>query len=272
MLILGGEWWAVFGAGLMGVTLGLIGGGGSILTVPILVYGFGVPGATATFHSLFVVGVAAAVGAMPYAGRQKVDFKSALLFYPTSLIGVTLARRWALPALPDTLDLAGLQLSKDLLILGLFATVMLLASASMLRKPAASAAAAAPVRSVSRAGMTGFGVGALTGFVGAGGGFLIVPALVNRLGLPMERAVGTSLLIIALNSLSGFSVDLLRGTAVRWDLLALVTGTALIGILAGTTLSKRIPGAKLKPAFGWFVLIMGSLMMFRQIHDILSTR
>ncbi len=264
-----GEWWAVPGAGLMGVTLGLIGGGGSILTVPILVYGFGVPGAIATFHSLFIVGVAAAVGALPYAGRKKVDFESALLFYPASLVGVTLARRWVLPAVPETVSAAGLSVSKDLLILGLFAAVMLAASWSMLRKPTLSNSV--PVkRSIRRAGMAGLGVGTLTGFVGAGGGFLIVPALVNRLGLPMERAVGTSLLIIALNSLSGFSVDLLHGAPVRWELILLVTGASLVGIFAGTSLSKKIPGARLKPAFGWFVLIMGSLMMFRQIHDIMS--
>ena len=269
MMLFGGEWWAVPGAGLMGITLGLIGGGGSILTVPLLVYGFAIPGASATLHSLFVVGTAAAAGAVPYAGRRGIDFESALLFYPASLVGVTLARRWALPSVPDTFDLAGLSLSKDLLVLGLFAAVMIAASWSMLRKPG-SAESAPPQRSLRRIGMTGLGVGALTGFVGAGGGFLIVPALVNRLGLPMERAVGTSLLIIALNSLSGFSVDLLRGAAVRWDLLFLVTGAALIGIFAGTSLSKRIPGTRLKPAFGWFVLIMGSLMMFRQIHDIIS--
>lgn len=255
----------------MGVTLGLLGGGGSILAVPILVYLLGVPGAQATYHSLFIVGLSAAVGAVVLARRGLVAARTGLRFFVPSVLGVWLARRVLLPAVPPRIELAGHALTKDILLLALFGAVMLAAAASMLRakRPETGDIASGGGRSLGLAtALAGAGVGLVTGFVGAGGGFLIVPALTNGLRLPMPRAVGTSLFVIALNSLSGFSFDLLAGQPTDWPLIARFSAAALAGIVGGTWLSQWIPGARLKPAFGWFVLIAGTAMIARQVIDL----
>lgn len=255
------------GAVGMGLTLGLIGGGGSILAVPILVYLFGMPGGQATFSSLFIVGVCAAAGAIPMAKRGLVSFKTAGAFFLPSVIGVWLARRVLLPAVPDSFRLAGQVLNKDLLILILFGFVMLAASWSMLKRgpaPEMPSTRIHPGRTVS----TGITVGLITGFVGAGGGFLIVPALVNGLSLPMESAIGTSLLIIALNSLSGFAGDWFSGASADWKQIVPFSIASLGGIVLGTQLNRRIPGRKLKPAFGWFVLLLGTFMILMQVRHL----
>lgn len=242
----------------MGLTLGLIGGGGSILSVPILVYLFKVSGSSATYQSLFIVGVCAAVGVIPFARRKLVEFKTSLMFFFPAVIGVFFSRRIILPALPA---------NKDLIILMAFATVMLAASWSMIRKrPAGNSKA--KERRPARIALSGVSVGAITGFVGAGGGFLIVPALVNGVGLSMEKAVGTSLLIIAMNSLSGFAGDFIAGMPVDWNLILPFLGIALIGIFAGTYLNRFIPGAKLKTGFGWFVLTLGTFMIVKQLSQL----
>lgn len=246
---------------LMGLVLGLIGGGGSVLAVPILVYLFKVPGAEATFYSLFIVGVCAAVGAMPLSKRGLVVAKTGLLFFLPSVVGVLFSRRVLLPALPGNFDIAGRAFTKDLLILILFGVVMIAASWSMLRKIPAGAKKSTSGTTPAKTGFTGVIVGAITGFVGAGGGFLIVPALVNELSLPIEKAIGTSLFIIALSSLSGFSGELLAGARVNWALVLPFLVVSLAGVSAGTYLNRFIPGSKLKPAFGWFVLFLGTGMI-----------
>lgn len=252
----------------MGLSLGLMGGGGSILAVPILVYLFRLPGTEATFGSLFVVGVSAALGVIPFARRGLVSAKLGLLFFFPSVLGVLFARRIALPAIPEVMSLNGLTLSKSLFILTLFAIVMLAASASMIRSSAADKVNSESPSSPAKTTFMGFVIGAITGLVGAGGGFLIVPALVNGMALSMERAVGTSLLIIALNSSLGFFADWASGSVVDWSIFAPFTGVALIGVLFGTLLNRRIPGERLKPAFGWFVLILGIGLIIKQISEI----
>jgi uncharacterized protein len=153
------------------------------------------------------------------------------------------------------------------LILSLFAAVMLAASASMIRRAgAAGVDIAGP--STARTGIVGAAVGMMTGFVGAGGGFLIVPALVNGLKLPMQVAVGTSLLVIAMNSLSGFGIDLAAGMQADWGLMLRFSGAALVGIVLGACLHHRVPSAKLKPAFGWFVLVLGTAMAIQQAIEL----
>ncbi len=255
------------GAAIMGLTLGLIGGGGSILAVPILVYLFGIPGAQATYYSLFVVGLCAAVGSVPYAKRGLVQLGTGLLFFFPSVAGVMISRRLLLPSIPPQLSVAGVSLTKDALILGAFAVVMLAAAISMLRKKPPKAEADTEA-SPFKTGVGGIAVGVVTGFVGAGGGFLIVPALVNGLSLPMEKAIGTSLLVIALNSLSGFAGDWLSGMPADWPLILPFSAAALVGIAAGTSLNRRVPAARLKPAFGWFVLILGTAMIVKQVLEL----
>lgn len=250
---------------LMGIVLGLIGGGGSILTVPILVYFFNFPGVVATYHSLFVVGICASVAVVPFSYRRLVEFKTAAVFLLPAGLGVRLARRLVLPMIPQELKFYTLSFTKDLLILATFGLVMILAAWAMIRVQAKKNGDAKSKGLTFRIGMNGLGVGFLTGFVGAGGGFLIVPSLVNGVGLPMEKAVGTSLFIIALNSLFGFFGDWVQGSSVQWNLILPFTGFSMTGILFGSYLNRFIPASRLKAVFGWFVLFVGSAMLFQQL-------
>lgn len=261
------EWFGYAGAALMGLTLGLIGGGGSILTVPILVYLFKIGGASATFHSLLVVGVCALVGMLPYARRGLVQFRTALIFLVPAMMGVAFSRRLVLPSIPSNFSVAGLDVSKDILVLVSFALVMIIAAASMILKRQVGHPDG---KHLLRTAGNGLGVGALTGFVGAGGGFLIVPALVNGVRIPMEKAVGTSLLIIGINSLFGFLGDFASGMPVAWSVMVPVTAIALLGIVVGTRLNAFISPQKLKTGFGWFVLVVGTLILLKQMMELSS--
>lgn len=243
---------------LMGLLLGLVGGGGSILTVPILVYLFGQDPLVATTGSLFVVGVAAVLGAGAYARRGWWDLKTGMWFALPSFAGVYAARGLLLPALPETLVTVGdHHLTKSALVLTLFAIVMVLASLSMIRpegKPAPRGTGRTPVL------VYGFFVGGVTGLVGAGGGFLIVPALAGLLGLPMRVAVGTSLGIIAVNSLFGFAVSAPLHP-LQWGPLVGVSAAGILGLLAGQQLSPRVNEEGLRRGLGYFTLLAGLLIL-----------
>ncbi|MEY3903353.1 MAG: hypothetical protein RL189_2659 [Pseudomonadota bacterium] len=251
---------------VIGISLGLLGGGGSILTVPILHYVFGLNASESTALSLFIVGLTAAAGSVAYARRGEIAWKEGIIFSIPSFLAVYATRRFALPAIPSEMTVLGAALSKDTLILLVFSVVMLLAAGAMLRpskvKPKSDAAMNASRMSL----IVGEGaiVGAVTGFVGAGGGFLIVPALVILVGLDMKRAVGTSLVVIASKSLIGFAGDLSAGTAINLPILASVTSASLIGMVVGTKLVAKVPSEKLKPAFGWFVLVMGTFILLKE--------
>lgn len=260
-------WLGYLASVLMGVSLGLIGGGGSILTVPILYYFFGQDSITATTDSLFVVGSTALLGAVTNARNGNIDYRTGILFALPSFLAVYLVRHFLLPALPDPiLSVRGIAVSKGLLIMFAFATVMLLAARAMIRRsPPGVPSARADWLSV---GIKGFLVGATTGFVGAGGGFLIIPALVILLHLPVKPAIGTSLAIIAANSLFGFVVST-RGAPPDWPLLWTITFLGASGIFIGSRLSRNFSDSSLKRGFGYFVLILGSFMILDQIRLLL---
>lgn len=241
-------------AAAIGVTLGLMGGGGSILTVPVLVYLFGVPAATATGDSLFLVGATAGVGAGLFVRQKQVDGRAAMAFLAPAFLTVWLTRRFLVPALPAHFGL--LPLGTALLLL--FAALMLVTAVSMLRPRPEAPEIGKP--SLGRLVPSALGVGVLTGLVGAGGGFLIVPALALFARLPMKRAVGTSLAVIAANSLFGFFSDPALARAADWPFLLALTALALAGMGVGTALSKKVSGAALRPAFGVFLLVMGTYM------------
>jgi len=250
---------------LIGVTLGLIGAGGSILTVPILVYLMGVKPVTATAYSLFVVGLTALVGALAYMRQELVSYRIALLFSVPSFIGVFLARRFIMPAIPSEIGYVGeFLITKNFSVMVLFAILMLLGSISMIRQR--ETIEKTPVRRFNRTLIfaEGFAVGLLTGLIGAGGGFLIIPALVVLAKLPMKLVVGTSLLIIAVKSLLGFTGDLGQ-VNINWSLLLQFSLFAVVGIFIGSYASRFISGGKLKPAFGWFVLAMGVYVIVREV-------
>ncbi len=252
----------------MGLSLGMIGGGGSILTVPILVYLFQTHPVTATAYSLFIVGSTALVGGLSYLKKGEVDLKTGFIFAVPSFIGVYLTRAFVVPALPDPVfSIDSFVFSKPLLIMLVFAVLMVAASVSMIRtkKAGAKKAELSPTAKVVFIGLEGLIVGGVTGFVGAGGGFLIIPALVVLVGMPMKLAVGTSLFIIAAKSLIGFLGDLQHHAQIEWSLLTSITGIAVVGLFLGMYFSKSVSEKGLKKGFGYFVLIMGAFILFDQI-------
>ncbi len=251
---------------LVGVSLGIIGGGGSILTVPILVYVFGLGPEISTSYSLFIVGLTALAGSFHYYRSGLVNLKAAMIFSVPSLIAVFLTRKFLMPAIPEEiLKIGDFTYTKPILIMTVFAGLMIAASISMIKKNSApNPKKHKPGHHYTLIFLEGALVGVLTGFVGAGGGFLIIPALVLLAGLPMKEAVGTSLLIIAIKSLLGFTGDISAGVSINWTFLLIVSIFTVAGIYAGSSFAKKIHGDKLKPAFGWFVLAMGIYIMLRE--------
>jgi uncharacterized membrane protein YfcA len=254
---------------VIGISLGLIGGGGSILTVPVLVYLFKVDPVLATAYSLFIVGLSSLVGAFPKYKAGMIDLKTAVVFGIPSIIAVFLTRKVLVPAIPATLfEVGGISVTKALAMMILFAVLMVAASVSMIRdkKKEETLSSEPRVFNYPMILLEGAVVGVLTGLVGAGGGFLIIPALVMLSKLPMKQAVGTSLLIIAAKSLIGFTGDVSENAAnMDWVLLSIVTGLAIIGIFIGNQLSKKVDGAALKKGFGWFVLVMGIYIIIKEL-------
>jgi len=250
---------------LIGVTLGLIGGGGSILTVPVLVYLMGTDAILATTYSLFIVGVTGAVGSLSYFSKRLVNIRTAVVFGLPSITAVFVTRAFILPSIPPTLITTEyFTLTKSNFLLLLFALLMISASYNMIKKQVITAAESQQQKFnfpmiLAVGAMEGF----LTGLVGAGGGFLIIPALMLLGKLPMKEAVGTSLVIIAVKSLIGFAGSV-TDVPVEWMLLFKVSAFAVSGIFIGVALSKRVDGAKLKPAFGWFVLAMGLYILLKE--------
>ena len=283
--------WGVALAVIVGTVMGLIGAGGSILTVPILVYVVGADAVTATAYSLFVVGVTSVVGAASYWRNDLVNVRAAVAFSIPSLLVVFCTRRWLVPAIPQQLGtVAGIEVSKDLFILVLFAVIMGLSALSMIVRPryavhaigadgagsdGAPGAAARPRAesvdpppvkvSIPLITLEGAVIGVLTGVVGAGGGFAIVPALAVFARLPMRVAVGTSLTIIAAKSLFGFLGDIAVEGNFDWGLLLAFTALAVVGILLGSRLGRLVPGTRLRPAFGWFVLLAAAGILLREL-------
>lgn len=256
-----------FASILIGVSLGLIGGGGSILTVPVLVYLLGLNPVLSTAYSLFVVGTTSLVGSFTYMRKQLVNYRAALVFAIPSFITVFLTRKFLVPAIPDPVfTLGDFTLSKGAGIMGLFALIMLAAAFSMIRHKEdqeKDSEGEGTSFNYPLIGLEGAAVGLLTGLVGAGGGFLIIPALVLLAKLPMKMAVGTSLLIIAAKSLIGFLGDVGQ-QAIDWQFLAIFTSLSVVGIFLGSYLTRFIPGEKLKRIFGWFVLGMAVFILWKE--------
>jgi uncharacterized protein len=249
---------------IIGLSLGLIGGGGSILTIPILVYLFKIDPELATSYSLFIVGITSLFGCYNHYKMENLIIKSALYFAIPSIFSILIIREIIFPQIASTIfTIASYTVSKDFLIMIVFSILMIASAVSMIRENGTKIKNAKT--NYIQLGIIGFVVGIVTGFLGAGGGFLIIPALLFFANLPMKQAVGTSLLIISINSLIGFAGDLYIGTPIDYLFLIGISTMAFIGIIIGSQFSKKIDGNKLKPLFGWFVLIMGVYIIAKEI-------
>ncbi|MEU5531104.1 sulfite exporter TauE/SafE family protein [Micromonospora chersina] len=243
---------------LIGVSLGLLGGGGSILAVPLLVYVADLPPKEAIATSLLVVGATSAVGVIPHARAHRVRWRTGLIFGVAGMTGAYAGGRLA-EFIPAGFLLTG------------FAVMMLATAVAMIRGRRAAEGRPVPHElPVPRVVLDGVVVGLVTGLVGAGGGFLVVPALALLGGLPMPVAVGTSLVVIAMKSFAGLA-GYLSSVSIDWGLAAAVVVAAVAGSFAGGRLAGRIPAEILRKAFGWFVVVMGVFVLGQQLPDQLRT-
>ncbi|MGF1922939.1 MAG: sulfite exporter TauE/SafE family protein [Bacteroidia bacterium] len=249
---------------LIGISLGLIGSGGSILAIPVLVYLMQIVPSTATVYSLFIVGVSALAGSIKGVKQKLLSTRVVLFFGIPSVLSIFVMRKFIVPLLPEVLFTADrFVFTKDLLIMSLSAILMILSSVSMIRKNPISAGDETQL-ATDKIIFQGIVIGMLTGFVGVGGGFLIIPTLIYKARLTMKKAVATSLVIIAFNSLIGFAGSI--GTIkIDWIFLLTFTGFAVVGIFTGMFLSQKISSEKLKPAFGWFILATGMYILIKEI-------
>ncbi len=251
---------------LIGLSLGLIGGGGSILTIPVLVYFFRISPPLATSYSLFVVGFTSMIGAYNSYRQRQVHVSAVLLFGFSSILTVLFTRLYLMPAIPETiLTVAGFTLTRAMLTMVLLAVLMIAAAVFMIRPQQLTAeqSSSGPYQWV-RLFLYGMGLGLVTGLLGAGGGFLLIPALIMVVRLPMKKAVGTSLLIITLNSLIGFAGDFGQ-YPIDWPLLFRISLLAAAGIFLGGFLGRKIDHAPLKKMFGWFVMAMGVYILITEL-------
>lgn len=258
------------GALAIGLVLGLVGGGGSILTVPVLVYLFYLNPVVATAYSLFVVGISALVGTFQNMSKKLVDFKTAIVFAIPAFIAVYSTRKFIVPAIPDEIfSIGDFTITKNFSVMVFFALIMLIAAFSMIKNREDGPEKVGPVAyNYPFIVAEGLVVGLLTGIVGAGGGFLIIPALVLFAKLPMKRAVATSLLIISIKSLIGFIGDI-ENLNIDWPFLLKFTIVSVAGIFIGVWLNKFIDGKKLKKGFGWFVLAMSIYILYKEFSVII---
>ena len=253
---------------IIGLTLGLLGSGGSILTVPVLVYLLHYNPIIATGYSLFIVGLTSLTGALNYMRKELVDYKTAVAFALPSFVSVYIVRRFLLPLIPPVVFRTDLFfLSKEIFIMLVFAVLMVAAAVSMIRDKKYREPENAEIGHFNYPMilLQGFFVGAITGLVSVGGGFLIIPSLVLFARVPIKMAVGTSLIIISTNAFIGFLGDLHNDVVIDWMFLFTFCLFSIVGIIAGSNLARFIPAPRLKPLFGWFVLFMGCFIIVREL-------
>ena len=246
----------------IGFSLGLIGGGGSILTIPVLVFFFNVDPVAATTYSLFIVGMTAISGSYHHFKMKHIDVKTVVAFGIPSVLVLYIMRHWVLGKIP-TVILQGEDwvLTKSLFIMIIFSILMLYAGWSMIRKQPVSNSI--PRQRLGRLMIQGAITGGITGFIGIGGGFIIVPSLVLFAGLPMKKAIGTSLTIIAVNCLVGILGNWKSTEDLNYIFLSAFTCFTIAGILLGSWAIRYVPDKRLKPIFGWIILAMSVIVFIR---------
>ena len=249
----------------MGIVLGLTGGGGSIMTVPILVYVFGLNPVIAAAYSLFIVGTTATFGTIQNIKNNNVVIKTGLLFAIPSLIGVYISRMFLIPIIPEVLlQIDGVVLTRRLILMTLFAMIMIFAALPMIRERKHADEGITAVYHKFWMPVQLFFAGVIVGLVGAGGGFLFIPLLIFVAKLPIRKAAATSLMIIAINSLIGFTGDL-PNIPMDWKFLFAFTLFSVIGIFIGIYANRFINEKRLKVGFGYFVLLMAGYILIKEI-------
>lgn len=260
------EIFGYLGALLVGLVLGLMGSGGSLIAIPIFTYLFHISPITTTAYSLFVVGTSSTIGALRNWEKGLVDFKIAIVFAIPAFIAVYIVRKYILPIIPmEIVTIYDVAVTKDMAIMVFLALIMLLCSLSMIR----TKKSLLDHKRLNRYNyplivLQGILIGLFTGVVGIGGGFLIIPTLVLLVKLPMKKAVATSLFIIALKSLIGFLGDL-GNLEINWDFLLRFTAISTLGIFLGIYFSSFIKGEKLKTYFGWLLLILSIGIFYKEV-------
>lgn len=250
---------------LVGISLGLIGGGGSILAVPILAYLFGFDEKLATGYSLFIVGAASVVGGFRQHQNKNIDWNATISYGIPAILGVWIVRNLVVPTLPEVfLEIGDMVLTRRMGMFGLFAILMIIAALSLLSDKTSHSKGPTKSKFYPIIFIEGFIIGAVTGFVGAGGGFLIIPALIMLGGLEIKKAVGTSLVIIAVKSLLGFLLGDAMKMDIDWQFLLTFTSIAIAGTFIGVYMGKYIEGNKLKKGFGYFILIMAVWIFLKE--------
>lgn len=251
------------GALCIGLVLGLTGGGGSILTVPILVYLMSINPVTATAYSLFIVGTTSTFGAIQNYRKNLVDLKNGFIFAIPSFVAVYLTRKYIVPEIPKIIIESPILITKDTFLMLFFALIMIFGALSVLKKKNQETPNEEK-RNLIFIGIQTFIIGIIIGLVGAGGGFLIIPSLILFAKLPMRKAVGTSLFIIAMNSLVGFMGDV-QNLVIDWMFLATFTAISVVGIFIGMYLTKYTNESQLKKIFAYFVLLMAGIILLKEI-------
>ena len=250
------------GALFIGLVLGLTGGGGSILTVPILVYLMSINPVTATAYSLFIVGTTSTFGAIQNYRKNLVDIKNGFIFAIPSFVAVYLTRKYIVPEIPKIILESPILITKDTFLMLSFAVIMIFGALSVLKKKSQNTNNEEK-RNLILIGIQTFTIGIIIGLVGAGGGFLIIPSLILFAKLPMRKAVGTSLFIIAMNSLVGFIGDM-QNLVIDWMFLATFTAISVVGIFIGMYLTKYTNENQLKKIFAYFVLVMAAIILLKE--------
>lgn len=246
----------------IGISLGMIGGGGSVLTIPILVYFFHIEPILASAYSLFIVGITSTAGVFQKWNKGEINFRVAIIFGLPSLLTVYLLRKFFIPYIPDVIFHNNwVTIYKGSLMLVLFSVLMISAAIGILKPRGINRPALPEIQGLI---LLGVFVGIISGLLGAGGGFIIIPALIFYASLNVKTAVGTSLVIISLNSLVGFSGDLQHHTII-WPDLITITTLAIIGIFIGHWLSGKLPEYGIKKIFGWFILLTGICILGKEL-------
>jgi uncharacterized membrane protein YfcA len=247
---------------IIGFSLGLIGGGGSILTIPVLVYFFQIDPSMAATYSFFIVGLTAVSGSINHYRMHNIDYKAVLFFGIPSVVILFIVRKWLINLIPDMIFQSGeIKVTKAFFFMIVFSALMIIAGLSMIKQK--KYIFLYKKKNITRLIIQGLITGAITGFIGIGGGFIIVPSLVLFAGLPMKKAIGTSLTIITVNCIVGILGNLDAAESLNFSFLLAFASLAIIGIIAGTWSTRFIPDKKLKPFFGWIILLMSVVVFIR---------